>query len=410
MTALINLILVFAGIVLLLSRKWNLGLVLVLASVAVSLLFAYPLLETARDVLRTVVDPLTLQLALTVVMIMIMGELLRQTAGLKGMVEALQALIPNGRIVIAALPALVGLLPMVGGAMFSAPLVDEMGDRLTADNERKTFINYWFRHMWEPVFPLYPAMVLAAALLGLTTIQMAKAAWPLTAAAAGGGLLFGLLGMDRHGTQDPPPGPRAQSLRQLAASTWPIALVLTLSMTLPIDEHLVLIVSALVTVALMMTVNRVPLRDLWTIMRERIPWTSVLVIFGALIFRRVLENSSAVTAISDGLTDLRIPVAVVAFGAPFIAGLLTGLLAAAHSIAFPVIIPMIVADGSTIAPAWALWLVTGGYLGILLSPVHLCLALTRVYFKAEWGGIYRRTIPSALLIAATAATILLLSG
>jgi hypothetical protein len=44
--------------------------------------------------------------------------------------EALQALIPNGRIVMAALPALVGFLPMVGGAMFSAPMVNEVGDRM----------------------------------------------------------------------------------------------------------------------------------------------------------------------------------------------------------------------------------------------------------------------------------------
>ena len=129
MTALLKLTLVFAGIVLLLSRKWNLGLVLLLASAATGLLFAHPIPEIVRDVFLTAVDLLTLRIALAVVMIMVLGELLRQTAGLKGMVEALQALVPNGRIVIAALPALVGFLPMVGGAMFSAPMVDEVGDR-----------------------------------------------------------------------------------------------------------------------------------------------------------------------------------------------------------------------------------------------------------------------------------------
>jgi hypothetical protein len=62
-TALLKLTFVFAGIVLLLSRKWNLGLVLLLASVAVGLLFAYPLPEIVRDVLLTSVDLLTLRLA-----------------------------------------------------------------------------------------------------------------------------------------------------------------------------------------------------------------------------------------------------------------------------------------------------------------------------------------------------------
>jgi hypothetical protein len=160
--------------------------------VAVGLLFAYPLQNVALDALLASVDPLTLRLALVVVLIMILSELLRQTAGLKGTVESLQTLIPNGRLVIAALPALVGLLPMVGGAMFSAPMVDEVGDRLGASSGRRTFINYWFRHIWEPIFSLYPSMLLATELLDKTVLQLAAATWPITAAAITGGLLLSL--------------------------------------------------------------------------------------------------------------------------------------------------------------------------------------------------------------------------
>ena len=163
------------------------------------------------------------------------------------------------------------------------------------------------------------------------------------------------------------------------------------------------------TIALMMAVKHVPPRNLGTIFRERIPWKSVVVIFGALIFRCVLENSSAVVAVSDGLTNLHIPLAAVAFGAPFVAGLLTGLMAAAYSIGFPVILPLVVADGGTVAPAWMVWMMAGGIVGTMLSPVHLCLALTRVYFKAEWGPVYRLLAPAALLVTATAAGLLLLS-
>ena len=409
MTALLKLALVFAGIVLLLSRRWNLGLVLLLASVAIGLLFAHPLPEILRDVLRATVDLLTLRLALAVVLIMTLGELLRQTAGLKGMVEALQALIPNGRIVIAALPALVGFLPMVGGAMFSAPMVDEVGDRLRADGARKTFVNYWFRHIWELIFPIYPSVLLATAMLDIPAAQLAGATWPLVVAAVAGGLLFGLLGLPRRGADDPPAIPRLQSLRTLATSVWPIALVITLSLTLPVDERITLILSLVVTIGATMAIKHIPPGDLGTILRERIPWKTVVVIFGALIFRRVLENSGAVLAVSDGLTELRLPLWAVAFGVPFIAGLLTGLVVASFSIGFPVIVPLMIADGGTVAPQWVAWLMAGGFIGAMFSPVHLCLALTRVYFKAEWGPIYRRIAPAGLLVAAAAGGILLLS-
>jgi len=431
--ALLKLILVFAGIVYLLSRRWNLGLVLVLASVTIGLLFSYPLPQIGCDAFFTIVDlptlrlaiqgdsvadalailgnadVLALRLALIVALIMVLGELLRQTASTQGMVDALQALIPNGRIVIAALPALIGLLPMVGGAMFSAPMVDEVGEHLKADQERKTFVNYWFRHIWEPIFPLYPSMLLAAELLGYTATQLARSTWPVAATAVIGGLLFGLLGLSPHGTtKNSNSSPRVQNLTTLAASVWPIVLVIVLTMILPVDERLSLVISLVVTIAGIMVSKHIPLRDLRTIVRQRIPWKTVVVIFGALIFRRVLENSGAVIAVSEELTDLHIPVALVAFGVPFVAGLLTGLMAAGFSIGFPVILPLVAVDGGPVSPAWAAWLLVGGFVGTMLSPIHLCLGLTRVYFKAEWGPVYRLLVPSSLLVTATAAGMLLL--
>lgn len=406
MIALMKLGLVFSAIVLLLRRKWNLGLVLVLASAAIGLLFGHPLSLLWRDALLASIDPLTLRLAVIVVLIMTLGELLRETGGLEGMVEALQALIPRGRVVIAALPALVGLLPMVGGAMFSAPMVDAVGDRLSAGGAHRTFVNYWFRHAWEPVLPLYPSALLAAALLGLTAAQLAATTWPLTAAMVAGGLLFGLLRLRRQVTADPPSVSPTASLRTLATSIWPIALVIGLSLSLHVDGRLDLILALLVTITLTMVLKRVPLGRLGTILRRRIPWNTVVVICGAMIFRRVLESSSAVLAVSDALIDLHVPPAAVAFTVPFIVGMLTGIVVAAYSIGFPIALPLVAAAGAGLAPAWTVWMMAGGFLGVMCSPLHLCLALTRVYFETDWGAIYRLIVPAALLVVAVAGAVL----
>jgi len=59
--------------------------------------------------------------------------------------------------------------------------------------------------------------------------------------------------------------------------------------------------------------------------------------------------------------------------------------------------------------AWAAWLMAGGFLGVMCSPMHLCLSMTRVYFKASWGPVYRLIAPSTALVAATAVVILLLA-
>jgi integral membrane protein (TIGR00529 family) len=409
MLDLLKLLCIFAGVVLLLSRKWNLGIVLLLACAAIGLLFSYPLNKVVLDAYSATTDALTLRLALIVILIMVMSEILRQTGDLRSTVESLQALIPNGRIVIAALPALVGLLPMVGGAMFSAPMVDEVGNRLGVDSGRKTFVNYWFRHVWEPFFPLYPSALLAMELLNITASELARATLPLTAASMAGGLLFCLIGLPKHGQTELPPASRLDSLRTLASSIWPIALVIIPPLALPIDEKVNLILSLVFTITLMMIVKRIPLINLGSILRRHIPWKTVTLIFSALIFREVLETSGAVEGVSQALTDLNIPLLIVVFAVSFIPGLLTGLVAAAYSIGFPIALPLVLVDGGTIAPGWIAWMLTGGYMGVMCSPMHMCLALTRVYFKAEWKSIYRFILPSAALVVGMGIVLTLLS-
>ncbi|HTG80996.1 MAG TPA: DUF401 family protein [Geobacteraceae bacterium] len=42
-----------------------------------------------------------------------------------------------------------------------------------------------------------------------------------------------------------------------------------------------------------------------------------------------------------------------------------------------------------------------GFAGVMLSPVHLCLVLTREYFNADMARVYNRLwLPSALVLAA----------
>ncbi|RLD06406.1 MAG: hypothetical protein DRI56_08110 [Chloroflexota bacterium] len=409
MIALLKILFIFAGIIILLSRKWNLGLVLIIAAVIVGLLFGYPLLEIGRDILATAIAPLTLRIALAVVLIMTLSELLRSSGSLKTLITSLQDLVPNGRIVIASLPALVGLLPMVGGAMFSAPMVDEVGEQMGIDQESKTFINYWFRHIWEYVSPVYPSVMLSAAMLGLSVQQLARATWPLTITAIIGGIFFGLKNIPGRVQKNKPTNPNERSLRTLAESIWPIILVIILSLVLPVNEDFRLLLGLVITISLVLIFKHIPMSTLWTILRQRIPWATIVVVFGALIFRQVLEGSGAVAAVSVELTNFNIPVAIIAFVVPFIAGLLTGLSFAAFSIGFPVVLPLVAPGGGVIASHWVVWLMAGGFLGVMFSPLHLCLSLTRVYYHAEWGPIYKRIIPSALGVVLTAVIILLLA-
>jgi hypothetical protein len=149
----LQLILVFALIVFFLIRKWDLSYALLLGSVLLGLLFGQNLADLAQQGIATLLDAETLRLMAAVLLIMVLGELLKAIASMERLVRSLEALIEDNRLILPIVPALIGLLPMLGGAMFSAPLVEGIGTSLKLRPEQKTYINYWFRHIWEYVFP-----------------------------------------------------------------------------------------------------------------------------------------------------------------------------------------------------------------------------------------------------------------
>jgi uncharacterized protein len=402
MLDLIKLLAVLAGILILLWRRWNLGVVLMLASVAIGVLFGRPAAGLVKDGFEALTNATTVRLVLIVALILGLGALLKATAKLEGMVHSLKALFPDNRVTLAVIPTLIGMLPMVGGAMFSAPMVDEIGNHLGIDKNRKTFVNYWFRHVWEWVLPIYPSFILAAALLGVSPRSLTLTQWPITATAVVAGIVVGLLPIRRPADRPSNGLDRNGNLRLLVVSIWPIGLVLVLSIALGLD----LIISLVVTILALAVINRLRPGRVWQILHEGVSLTTVVLIVAVMVFRQVLESTGAVAPIPGALQAAGIPAPAILFFIPLLAGLLTGLAAGAFGISFPVILPLLAAGDmnmGTVALAY-----TGGFLGVLLSPLHLCFSLTRDYFDANWGPNYRWLAPSVTVVAMASVALFIL--
>jgi integral membrane protein (TIGR00529 family) len=391
---------ILALLILLLRFGWNVGLVLLLASLATGLLFGRPPSDLALDAWGAAIDPLTLRLVAIVLLITYLGLILGRTLQMEGLVRSLSDLLVDRRWLLAILPMLIGMLPMIGGAMFSAPMVEEASQGLNVSRERKTFVNYWFRHSLETIFPLYPSLVLAAGLMRVSPQTLTRTQWPLFLATVAGGILFGLVGIRRAQRSGEGETSHRDALVLLGKSIWPIVMVLGLSIVLGLD----LILSLVLTIAALILVYRLGPRVLCELARA-MPLGTVPIIIGTMVFRRVLESSGAVEAVSVGFAQLGIPAYVIVFTVPLVAGLLTGLALPAFAIGFPIVLPLCGPD--VVASGCGLLAYAGGYVGLLLSPVHLCLALTRVYFRATWGGVYRHIVPAGLLIVITAAVVVL---
>jgi hypothetical protein len=130
--------------------------------------------------------------------------------------------------------------------------------------------------------------------------------------------------------------------------------------------------------------------------REAFSLRILLLVFGVLLFKDVLNASGSVDALRTYFDTQGIPPMLVMLVLPFFVGLLTGITQAPVGVTIPIAVGLGAngVDMRLIALAYA-----SGFAGVMLSPTHLCLPLTTEHFKASTGGVLRMVaIPEAVIV------------
>jgi uncharacterized protein len=378
----------FVLIIMLLRLRWNLGVVMILASALLGALYGIGPVAQLGVMAGAGADPVTLNLVGALFLIMVLENIIRKRGLLKQMTDSLSRVARDRRISMAILPGVIGLLPSAGGAAFSAPMVQEAAGDIPVSPERRAFINYWFRHIWEYCSPLYPGIILVAAVTKIPLNDLLLSQLPLPLAVVGIGALFCFRGVEGHTM----PGEREKGdVRDLAVSLLPIIASLVLVVVFKLN----LSVAMAAIVIVLFAIYRYSLREIGTAMRESVSLNIILMVFGIMAFKYMLDASGAIEALPRFFRESGLPPAAVYFALPFLVGLLTGLTVGFVGSTFPIITAMAGGhpDAGVITFAFA-----SGFAGVMLSPTHLCLLLTVQYFKADLAGTYRLMYVPVLLV------------
>lgn len=389
MLVLIKIGLVFCLMVALLWRRWPLGPVMLLASLSLGLLFEASPGDMGWSALRAALDfETTIYLFIVLYLIAILENLLRTGGLLTRMVGALKVLFRDHRLVASFMPAFIGFLPSAGGAMFSAPLVKEATSHMDLSPGRKTFINYWYRHIWETVFPLYPGLILAAVLVGRPVADLIYRQWPYTVGAIIIGWLIGWRGVNKDVWDQSADYKKAW--RDVLLTMSPVLFVIVSVLAFKFDLALMTALAVLgLAIGLKYPIKRLP-RLLWDSFK---PMTLLLIV-GVMVFKGMLETSGAIAALPGILLGGGVPKVVIISLLPFLVGLLTGISQGYVAVAFPLLLGMFGTPAGSLN--WYVLAFVAGLGGVLISPSHLCLALTREYFEANWGQVYRYLLPASM--------------
>ena len=435
-SALFRLIVLLGLLALLVRLKIKIGRVLIAAPVLAAILFAGR--ELPASFLRVTTGEggafivKTLTLLALIAFINFFGALLKQTEKLPRLMAALQSLFRDARIALMGMPVLIGMLPMPGGALLSAPMVEEVARSSPREvsPEDKSLVNYLGRHVWEYFLPVYPSVILARETWGVGYGEIISRQLVLSFAAGAGVLIFvlrpiGLLAVEPGGTEKTP---RREHAATIAKGVLPIASVFALWYVLSafgpdgpefmgrarfigwkLWGQVSLVTALLVVNAVMVLRAELPEGWLWKHVRTALPFDMFLLMVGAMLFYAVVKSSGAIATVDEAgevvgglaweLDKLRVPLVIVIFVLPFVAGILSGIAVFYVTVAFPILAGL-VAVGGGFDPAATVLAFAAGYAGVLLSPVHLCLLLTVEHFGAKMGVVYRRLFaPVGLMVA-----------
>jgi len=303
---------------------------------------------------------------------------LRRSGTLKGMVDALNRFFSSTKVVISSMPAFLGLLPSVGGARFSAPIVETACEGMDIKPESKAAINFWFRHICEFASPIIPGMILGCAIAHVSVADLViHLFWMSVVAFATGWFVMvrPLKFEEKRRKAELSSEQRRTDLINVVLAIAPVLLSVVLMMAFNLSAALAMgaVVVLLIPVLLMMK-RGVSVKDVFVGAAD---WRLLLNVGCILFFIQLLEATGILHQIITCFEGSALPVPVIIALTSFVIGILTGMSQVA--IVMPIVAGLM--PGSLDLAGVAM---VFGVAGQMITPTHVCLTITIDYFKSDF--------------------------
>jgi hypothetical protein len=287
------------------------------------------------------------------------------------------------------IPILIGLIPMPGGALVSAMMMKEhYMEKQKLDSDFATFINYWFRHVTIPVWPIFQSIIIASVILKTSVVRIIEATYPAAIASYVAGFLLFALGIRKFNSSFE----REKVSYRALMNLWPFLILVILIFIIRLPVDLSLLISALIVTIY----TRPSKKEVKEGLKFALSFKILAVVVAVTMFTQYVYDSNAALALYNFMVSRSIPALSLCFLITFIIGITTAGEYVYTGTAFP-LLSEIIGTSSNIKDIFLLISYTGGYLGVMLSPVHLCLVLTLEYYKARYSGVYKYLVPAVAI-------------
>ncbi len=397
---------IFAAFLLMLAGirfRLSLWLSVLIGGLAMALMYGVPMEQWPVIAGNALIQEKFLFLIAIVGLILVLSDGLERSGQSKRLIDALSVYLTRAKIRLLFFPALIGLLPMPGGAVFSAPMVKAVSADMPLSDVDRAVINYWFRHVWELAWPLYPGIILTVALADIPLADFISKTWPGIAAMFFFGWFFLLRDVQTGVPQSEVEAAHAQpvaagamyALTQavplLIAIVGAVGLEMTLARFFPhIPFEWGVLTALLASAASIMVQNRLGWAFLGRIFRKKSLWSMLMVIAAIFIFKDIMQAAGVVEAMAASTSE-QFALLTSATLLPFLVGMVAGINVCFVGACFPLILGLL--ELMHMQEQTLAYLVLGtfcGFTGVMISPIHICFMLTCEYFHVDLPATWRR--------------------
>jgi len=118
------------------------------------------------DMYRGILGFQSIRVYILIFLAFYLAQLLKDVEILDNLTKGFSSI--STRLAAIFIPSAIGLIPLPGGALVSAISVKDLYFKvLKIRKDFATYINFWFRHIWVPSWPLFQSIILTAAILNI---------------------------------------------------------------------------------------------------------------------------------------------------------------------------------------------------------------------------------------------------
>ena len=363
---------IIIGIVMVLS-KYELGIILSLGAIGFAILAGVDILQSLINVLT---DPSILVLLIIMTLIPILGGIMEES-GL--MMEMIQKMRISRKASLMAIPALFGLLPVAGGALMSAPIVEQIDSE--ADSSIKVSINVWYRHMLILIYPLSSTLIVSSILTKINLYIIVIGLMPCL-------LIMWLIGyftLIKDITPFPEQGER--DLKRAFHNMLPIIIAPIVDFlgrtffNLRVPE-IYLLIALVFSIFVALRFGSAKFSIIKSISKRMKIWRFPLIIFSMFLFLEVFILSGA----PEDIANLNLSVFLLLL-IGFFLGFATGRIQLPISILIPI---YLVQNAVLTMPLLDfIFIYISISLGYLITPIHPCVAYSTEFFETDFKKVVK---------------------